>query len=124
MESTATEPPQVDVSDGRNGESAATIHVMRACTIRKEASDLYAFWLNYENLPPLAKVPLKVFSTGTNTTHWTATAPDGKQRLEWDVVIVKDTPSEMLVWQSPRGLHLCTRVRFSLSQPPAMRELN
>jgi uncharacterized membrane protein len=72
------------------------------CTIRKPASELYAFWTDLANLPQLALVPLE-FSTSGEATHWVARAPRGRQHLEWDLMVTQGLPSKSISWQSPPG---------------------
>ena len=44
-------------------------------TIRKPASEVYAFWRDLENLPTFMAHLEQVRATGDRTSHWSASAP-------------------------------------------------
>src|SRR5690606_4435966 len=79
------------------------VKVVRACTIRKPASELYAFWRNLENLPQVIKHPVCIRQLTPNESHWSVTAPPGDRRVEWDAVIINDHPNELIAWRSREG---------------------
>jgi uncharacterized membrane protein len=68
-------------------------------TIRKPASEVYAFWRDLENLPTFMAHLEQVRTTGAKTSHWTASAPFGKD-VEWDAEILDETPAERIEWRS------------------------
>lgn len=68
-------------------------------TIRKPASEVYAFWRDLGNLPAFMAHLEQVRPTGDRTSHWVATAPFGKD-VEWDAEITEETPGERIAWRS------------------------
>lgn len=68
-------------------------------TIRKPASEVYAFWRDLENLPRFMAHLEQVRATGERTSHWTADAPFGKN-VGWDAEIVEEVPGERIAWRS------------------------
>jgi uncharacterized membrane protein len=68
-------------------------------TVRKPASDVYAFWHRLENLPVFMHHLDEVRSTGERTSHWRASAPFG-QTVEWDAETTEDVPGERIAWSS------------------------
>ena len=67
-------------------------------TIRKPASEVYAFWRRLENLPTFMAHLDDIRSTG-RTSHWTASAPFGRT-VEWEAEITAEVPGERIVWRS------------------------
>jgi uncharacterized membrane protein len=68
-------------------------------TIRKPASEVYAFWRALEQLPLFMAHLEEVRATGERTSHWSAAAPFGKD-VEWDAEIIEETPGEKIAWSS------------------------
>ena len=75
------------------------IHVVKAFTIDKPASDLYDFWRNLQNLPLFMTHLNSVTREGDTRSHWVAKAPFGKT-VEWDAEIINDEPGKMIAWKS------------------------
>jgi uncharacterized membrane protein len=75
--------------------------IVRAVTIRKPASQLYAFWRNIENLQSVIKDPVSITAVSTEESHWKVTAPTGT--VEWDSVIINDEPNALIAWRSREG---------------------
>ncbi|MCU7723957.1 SRPBCC family protein [Actinoplanes sp. KI2] len=68
-------------------------------TIRKPASEVYAFWRDLENLPTFMAHLEQVRGTGDRMSHWVAAAPFGRD-VEWDAEIIEETPAEKIAWRS------------------------
>ena len=68
-------------------------------TIRRPASEVYAFWRDLENLPTFMAHLEEVRATGERTSHWSAAAPFGKD-VGWDAEIVDEVPGEKIAWRS------------------------
>jgi len=68
-------------------------------SIRKPASEVYAFWRRLENLPTFMAHLDEVRATGERTSHWTASAPFGRT-VEWDAETVDELPGERIGWRS------------------------
>ncbi|MEU4674605.1 SRPBCC family protein [Amycolatopsis sp. NPDC023774] len=80
----------------RKGES---VELTATTTIRKPAPDVFAFWRDLENLPTFMAHLEQVRRTGDRTSHWSASAPFGKD-VEWDAEIAEETPGERIAWRS------------------------
>jgi uncharacterized membrane protein len=91
------------------------VKVSRAVTIRRPADELYAFWRDLENLPRIVKHPLEVRRLSDLASHWSASAPPGDRRVEWDAVIINDEPGKLIAWRSREGAEIANAgtVRFS-----------
>jgi uncharacterized membrane protein len=68
-------------------------------TIRRPASEVYAFWRRLENLPVFMAHLDDVRSTGGRTSHWRARAPFGRT-VEWDAEIIEAAANERIGWRS------------------------
>jgi uncharacterized membrane protein len=77
--------------------------VVRACTIRKPAEELYAFWRDFTNLTQVIKTPVSIASTGDGRSHWSVPRPMGKDYIEWDAEIINDKPNELIAWRTLPG---------------------
>jgi len=75
--------------------------IVRAVTIRKPASELYAFWRKVENLQLVIKEPVSITATSEEESHWVVTAPTGT--VEWDSLIINDEPGVLIAWRSREG---------------------
>lgn len=75
------------------------VHVTKAVTINRPASELYQFWKNFENFPQLMKHLESVTQSGDNTWHWKAKAPLG-MTVEWDAHLTSDVENERIGWES------------------------
>ena len=82
------------------------VHVVSACTIRRPASELYAFWRNLENITAVVKHPISITRTSAGESHWSVSAPPGNRRVEWDATIVLDQPDEAIGWQAREGAEI------------------
>lgn len=76
--------------------------IVRSCTIRRPASELYAFWRATENIARVVKHPVTITPISDMESHWSVTAP-GERRVEWDAVIINDEPNELIAWRSRDG---------------------
>jgi uncharacterized membrane protein len=79
--------------------------IVRAITIHKPASEVYAFWRNFEQLPMFMEYLERVDAIDDSRSHWIARTPLGMQ-IEWDAEIVEDRRGEKIAWRSVRGSKL------------------
>lgn len=77
------------------------IKVVRAVTIRKPAAELYAFWRDLPNLMQVINHPVTITAPTRDESHWVVSAPFGS--VEWDAVVINDTPNELIAWRSRDG---------------------
>ena len=68
-------------------------------TVRRRATDVYAFWRKLETLPTFMSHLDDVRVTGDRTSRWTASAPFGRT-VEWDAVITDEVPTQRVSWRS------------------------
>jgi uncharacterized membrane protein len=78
------------------------VKVVRSCTVRKPAAELYRFWRSLENLATIIKHPVAITALSDTESHWKASAP-GNTFVEWDAVIINDHPDELIAWRSKDG---------------------
>jgi uncharacterized membrane protein len=78
------------------------VKVVRSCTVRKPAAELYAFWRNVENLQRIIKHPVKIVAVSEIESHWSVSAP-GDRSVEWDSLIINDHAGELIAWRSREG---------------------
>ena len=89
-------------TDAVTARRAGHRKVRSVVTINRSASELYAYWRNFENLPNFMKQLASVTTTGEGRSHWVTRGPGGTQ-VEWDAEIVADEPDALIAWQSLAG---------------------
>jgi uncharacterized membrane protein len=91
------------------------VKFVHSCTVRKPAAELFAFWRNFENLSLVSKYPIQITRTSETESHWSATAPLGKDPIEWDAVVINEHPGELIAWRSREGSEIANAgtVRFT-----------
>jgi uncharacterized membrane protein len=78
------------------------VKVVRSCTVRKPAEELYQFWKSLENLEQVIRHPVSITRLSDTVSHWKVTAP-GNVLVEWDAEIINDHPNELIAWRSKEG---------------------
>jgi len=78
------------------------VHVRRAYTVNKSASDLFDFWRNLENLPKFMTHLQEVIVLDEKRSHWKAKAPAGTS-VEWDAQIINEEKDKLISWRSLEG---------------------
>ncbi len=81
------------------------VKVVRSCTVRKPAAELYQFWRSLENLTTVIKHPVDITALSDTESHWKVSAP-GNTFVEWDAVIINDHPNELIAWRSKDGAEI------------------
>ncbi|MET0623892.1 MAG: SRPBCC family protein [Pyrinomonadaceae bacterium] len=76
--------------------------VEKSVQINRPASELYAFWRNFENLPQFMNHLESVTAAGPNRTHWVAKGPAGTS-VSWDAEVYNEKPGEMIAWRTLEG---------------------
>ena len=94
-------------SSMRNSENVSVAgergtKVEKSVTINRPASELYAFWRNFENLPQFMNHLQSVEAAGPNRTHWVAKGPAGSS-VSWDAEVYNEKPGEMIAWRTLEG---------------------
>lgn len=80
----------------------SAIRVEKTVTINRPASELYAVWRDFNNLPRFMRHLKSVTVTGDRRSHWVANAPLGTD-VEWDAEIITDEPDHMIAWTALPG---------------------
>lgn len=78
------------------------VKVVRSCTVRKSAPELYRFWRSLENLASVIRHPVEIIRLSDTVSHWKVSAPGGTF-VEWDAEIINDHPNELIAWRSKEG---------------------
>jgi len=83
---------------------AVGIKVRHSVSIMKPASELYAFWRDFTNLPKIMDHLNSVMPQDgdQNKSHWVAKAPLGST-VSWEAEIINDIPNELIAWRSLPG---------------------
>jgi uncharacterized membrane protein len=79
------------------------VKVVKACTIRKPASELFQFWKNLGNLPRVIKHPTTITRVSETESHWSVSAPPGDRRVEWTSLIINEETDRLIAWRSREG---------------------
>jgi uncharacterized membrane protein len=82
---------------GRRG-----IDIQKAINIAAPIDNVFAFFTNYENFPRFMSHVREVRDTGDGRSHWVVDGPAGVP-VEWDAVVTKLEPNEVLAWKSVPG---------------------
>ncbi|HEX8282982.1 MAG TPA: SRPBCC family protein [Pyrinomonadaceae bacterium] len=102
------EAMNIDTVGGlRNSENVSVTgergtKVEKSVTVNRPASELYAFWRNFENLPKFMNHLESVSAAGPNRTHWVVKAPAGMS-VSWDAEVYNDKPGELIAWRTLEG---------------------
>jgi uncharacterized membrane protein len=87
------------------GEARTTrVHIAESILIDKPASELYAFWRDFRNLPAIMSHLESVEVIDDRRSHWVAKAPwlvGGS--VEWDAEITDDQSNSRIAWRSLPG---------------------
>lgn len=131
-----TSPETTEAVQKKLGD--AGIKVSHAVSIMKPASELYAYWRDFTNLPRIMDhlESVTVQDGGGAKSHWVAKAPLGSA-VAWDAEIINDVPNEVIAWRSlpgadvdnagavtfkpatqGRGTEVCVEINYA---PPAGR---
>ena len=118
METTSHNPGRSSAQPGREPSRITVpgnrgVKVVRACTVRRPAAELYRFWRSLENLMQVIKHPVTITRLSETESHWSVSAP-GDRCFEWDAAIINDEPDELIAWQSKEGAEVANAgtVRF------------
>jgi len=96
------------------------IHVQKAVTIGKPATEVYAFWRQLENLPQFMTHLESVTQLDQRTSHWIAKAPAGTS-VEWDAEITQDIPNKLIAWCSVEGSSIPNEGHVEFVEAPGGR---
>jgi len=84
------------------GTGRRAVEIQKNINIAASLKDVYQFWCNFENFPGFMSNVREVKDLGNGRSHWVVSGPAGVP-VEWDAVITKQIPSELLAWKSAGG---------------------
>jgi uncharacterized membrane protein len=84
------------------GSDCPCIEVQKAITLNAPVERVFEFWANYENFPRFMTHVRQVQDRGEGRSHWVVAGPGGVT-LEWDAVLTRLEPDEVLAWRSEAG---------------------
>jgi uncharacterized membrane protein len=84
------------------GAGRRAVEIQKAINVAAPIEDVYAFWKNLENFPSVMSNVQEVRDNGNGMSHWVVAGPLGVP-VEWDAVITRDVPNELLAWKSVEG---------------------
>jgi uncharacterized membrane protein len=110
---------------GTDSESAVIPHgqgvkVRKAVTINRPASELYAFWRDFQNLPRFMRHLESVTVLDEKRSHWVAKGPMDKT-IEWDAEIINEEPDRLIAWRSTENADVPNAGSVSFKPLPADR---
>jgi len=89
------------------------VHVYESVVINRPASQLFAFWRDFSNLPRFMEHLADVRVLSPSRSVWTASAPIG-MRVKWEAEVINEIEGELIGWQSTDNADVATAgsVRF------------
>jgi uncharacterized membrane protein len=81
------------------GEVEAAINLQKSINIKAPIERVYQLWTDYENFPRFMRNVREVKDLGEGRSHWVVAGPAGIP-VEWDAVITKQIPNELLAWET------------------------
>jgi uncharacterized membrane protein len=108
----------LDVIAARRAQKAfeaANEPIIFSVTINKPPREVYDFYRKLERLPMFMDWLESVTETTEHRSHWVAKLPLGT--VEWDAVIVEDTPGECIAWEALDST-IETEGRVTFAQAP------
>lgn len=78
----------------------AGVKVMKTCTIRASAAELYHFWRNFANLSRIIRHPVKITVLSETESEWSVSAPFTDKKVSWRATVIDDTPPRVIAWCS------------------------
>jgi len=84
------------------GRGRRAIDFQKTITINAPVDKVFQFWTNYENFPRFMANVREVQDRGDGHSHWIVAGPAGVS-VEWDAVVTRFVPNEVLAWKSEPG---------------------
>jgi uncharacterized membrane protein len=78
----------------------AGVKVVKSCTIRAPAGELYRFWRNFSNLPRIIRHPVRVTVLNETESEWSVSAPLSSKQVTWRATIINERAPELIAWRS------------------------
>jgi uncharacterized membrane protein len=81
------------------GGGRRAIDIQKAINIHAPVQEVYDFWSRFENFPRFMSHVEEITDHGNGRSHWKVSGPAGIP-VEWDAVITKQIPNEVIAWKS------------------------
>jgi uncharacterized membrane protein len=85
------------------GQGRRLIEIRKTITVAAPVERVFDYWSRYENFPRfMAHVHDVKTAAGSDRSHWVVAGPAGIP-IEWDTVITRFVPNQMLAWKTLPG---------------------
>ena len=84
------------------GGGRRAVDLQKTINVAAPVETVYDFWSDVENFPLFMSKVIEVRDLGNGQSHWVVEGPGGV-RFEWDAVITRQVPNELLAWKSVPG---------------------
>ena len=84
------------------GAARRSVCIRTSLVIRRPVEDVFAFVKDFSNFPALVKGLSSVEDYDDGRSHWRVQTDAGRT-LEWDAVVTKFIPNQIIAWESKPG---------------------
>ena len=81
------------------GGGRRAVDIQKAINVNVPVYEAYDFWSRFENFPRFMAHVEEISDQGNGQSHWKVSGPTGVS-VEWDAVITKQIPNEVIAWKS------------------------
>lgn len=96
-ESNPTAPTEAAVASGKG------VKVVRTCTIRATAQQLFDFWRDPAKLTEIIRDPVRIEPISAAEWEWSVSAPLKKKPVMWRSRIINERPPGLIAWKTEPG---------------------
>jgi uncharacterized membrane protein len=94
--------------------------VDHSVTVMRPATELYAFWRRFSNLPQIMDHLASVTEIDDKRSRWVAEGPAGRD-VEWDAEVINDIPNELIAWKTLEGSDVTSAGSVHFTEAPGGR---
>jgi uncharacterized membrane protein len=84
------------------GGGRRAVDIQKTINLAAPVEQVYEFWSDFENFPRFMSNVREVRANADGTSHWVVAGPAGST-VEWDAVVTRRVPNELLAWKSVEG---------------------
>jgi uncharacterized membrane protein len=84
------------------GAGRRAVEIQKDINVAAPVEQVYEFWSSFENFPRFMSNVREVRRNADGSSHWVVAGPAGVP-VEWDAVITRQTPNELIAWKSVEG---------------------
>ncbi len=84
------------------GAGRRAVEIEKTINIAAPVEQVYEFWKDFKNFPSVMSNVREVRDNGDGTSHWIVAGPFGTT-VEWDALVTRDVPNQLLAWKSVEG---------------------